>query len=88
MIINRFNLFGAIVSPIFHLSCIIRGHVETVTTDLQSKKNGFTPSKNTGSMKPSWNSIEADQCLQPCNIYNGQKFVTLLFSFMTELPIK
>lgn len=31
MNINRLKLFGAIVSLIFHLSCIIRGNVETIT---------------------------------------------------------
>lgn len=29
--INQYKLFGVIVLLIFHLSCIIRGHMENVT---------------------------------------------------------
>ena len=32
---SRFNLFGTVVSLMFNLSCIIRGHIETITI------NGF-----------------------------------------------
>ena len=57
--INRFNLFGAIVSLMYyHLSRIIKGLKERVI-ELQSKSSGFhIIPKNKESMTPQWNTAK------------------------------
>ena len=79
--IHWFKLFRDIFScMLFHLSCIFRGHKETITTTC--KVNQMF---STSCIKPEWNSVEADLSLEP--LQRARLFVTKVNDWMFSMNL-